>query len=324
MTAPEPEGRSPRRLISSSGADLGTLSTEIVRPELQDLDLMSTEALVVCMAQEFQRAGEAVAKAAPEIIAVVDRAAECLGTGGRLVYVGAGSAGRIAVLDAAELGPTFSLPDGVVEAVIAGGDTALRHAVEGAEDDQGAGAQAVDALGVAAGDVVIGVSASGRTPFVLGALEHARRCGAATVAICCNAGSPMSKVAEYAVETVVGGEVIAGSSRLNAGTAQKMVLNTISTAVMVKLGKTYGNLMVDLRPTNSKLRDRAVRIVQEVAGTGPEAARQALEASSWDTKLACLAAWSGRDAAVVGPVLARAGGHLRQAMRQLKGATGTN
>lgn len=300
--------------------EMGGLSTEIVRAELRDLDLMSTEALVQCMTKEVQRAGEAVARAAPSISVVVEQVAQCLANGGRAVYVGAGSAGRIAVLDAAELGPTFSLPGGVVEAVIAGGDTALRHAVEGAEDDRGAGAQAMEALGVGATDVVIGVSASGRTPYVIGALEYARRCGAGAIAVSCNAGSPMSKVAGQSVETVVGGEVIAGSSRLNAGTAQKMVLNIISTAVMVKLGKTYGNLMVDLRPTNSKLRDRAVRIVQEVAGTGPQVAREALEASAWDTKLACLVARSGREPTVVRPILERAHGHLRQAMRELEEA----
>src|SRR5579862_1930890 len=237
-------GRSgpPAPAVGGPAAGLAGLTTESVRPELSELDLLSPEDLVTLLAAEPGRAVEAVRRAAPAISAAVRTATECLAGGGRMVYVGAGSAGRLGVLDAAELGPTFDLPEGVVEAVMAGGDRALRHAVEGAEDDAGAGAAAVSGLGVGPGDVVVGVSASGRTPFVVGALQQARSLGAATVAIAGNAGSPISRVAGQAIETVVGGEVIAGSSRMNAGTAQKIVLNMISTAVMVQLGKTYGNL----------------------------------------------------------------------------------
>jgi N-acetylmuramic acid 6-phosphate etherase len=296
---------------------LGGLATEAVRPELAALDLLGTADLVSLMAADSHRATDAVVAAVPAITAAVEVVCARLRAGGRLVYVGAGTAGRLAVLDAAELGPTFSVPPGLAEAVIAGGDDALRHPAEGAEDDKDAGARVLTSLGVTAMDVVIGVSASGRTPYVLGAIEQARSVGAATIGLSCNAGSPLSSAADHPIELVVGGEVIAGSSRLNAGTAQKIALNTISTSVMVLLGKTYGNLMVDVRPTNGKLRDRAVRIVQAVTGTGPEPAGAALEAAGWDVKVACLIVASGRDVATVAPVLAAANGRLREALAML-------
>jgi N-acetylmuramic acid 6-phosphate etherase len=296
---------------------LGALATEAVRPELATLDLLGTNELVSLMAADSRRATDAVLAAAPAISAAVDAVCARLRTGGRLVYAGAGTAGRLAVLDAAELGPTFSVPSGVAEAVIAGGDDALRHPAEGAEDDSAAGAEALASLGVGERDAVIGVSASGRTPYVLGALGYAHSVGAATIGLSCNAGSPLSAAADYPVELVVGGEVVAGSSRLNAGTAQKIALNTISTSAMVQLGKTYGNLMVDVRPTNDKLRDRAVRIVQAVTGAGPETALEALVAAGWDVKVACLVVSSGRDVRDVTVVLETAQGRLREALAML-------
>ena len=250
--------------------DPGRLSTESVRPELGELDLLDAAELVGLMLSDARRATDALSGAAPAITAAVELVRERLASGGRLVYVGAGTAGRLAVLDAAELGPTFSVPDGIVTAVLAGGEEALRRAVEGAEDDGPGGAAALQRLEVGDRDAVIGVSASGRTAYVIGALEHARSTGAGVISISCNTSSPLRTLAEVAIELLVGGEVVAGSSRLNAGTAQKIALNTISTAVMVLLGKTYGNLMVDLRPTNAKLRNRAVRIVRAVTGVGPE------------------------------------------------------
>ena len=304
--APEP-GAAPR-------ADLAHLATEAVRPELDALDTLDASDLVALMAADARRATEAVAAAAPCIGAAVELISQRLAAGGRLIYVGAGTAGRLAVLDAAELGPTFSVPAGVVEAVLAGGERALRHPVEGAEDNRAEGAATLQRLSVGEGDVVIGVSASGRTPFVLGAIEYARSAGADTIGLSCNAMSPLSVAAGTAIETVVGGEVVAGSSRLNAGTAQKITLNIISTAVMVRLGKTYGNLMVDLRATNAKLRDRAVRIVQAVTGVGTEAAVEALQATGWNAKLACLIACSGQDLTTAVPALEAAGGRLRQAL----------
>ncbi len=293
---------------------LGTLSTEEVRPELGSLDLLAPADLVALMAADSRRATEAVVAAAPSISVAVEIACQRLASGGRLIYVGAGTAGRLAVLDAAELGPTFSVPAGTAEAVIAGGDEALRHAVEGAEDDREAGAVAVEKLAVSEKDVVIGVSASGQTPYVLGAIETAKSVGAATIGMSCNRGSMLSAAADNSIELVVGGEVIAGSSRLNAGTAQKIALNAISTSVMVLLGKTYGNLMVDLRPTNAKLRDRAVRIVQTITGVSVDDAAAALEEAGWDTKLASLVASTGQDVGSVAPALTQSEGRLRTAL----------
>ncbi len=288
-----------------------------MRPGLDDLDLLDASALVSLIATDAQRATDAVAAAAPALSTAVEVTFQRLAAGGRLIYVGAGTAGRLAVLDAAELGPTFGVPAGMVEAVIAGGERALRHPIEGAEDDRAGGAGAVERLSVGRKDVVVGVSASGRTPFVLGAIVHARAAGAATIGVSCNAGSMLSAAAEIPVELVVGGEVIAGSSRMNAGTAQKIALNTLSTAVMVRLGKTYGNLMVDVRATNTKLQDRAMRIVQSVTGVGRQAAADALRAADWNTKLACLMVSSGADLATAVSALDASAGRLRQALALL-------
>jgi N-acetylglucosamine-6-phosphate deacetylase len=316
-----PAGARPAGNAPPSG--FARLSTEAVRHELDHLDELDAAGLVALMSLDSRRATEAVAAAAPSLSAAVEVVSERLAGGGRLVYVGAGSAGRLALLDAAELGPTFNVPAGKVEAVLAGGEGAMRHSSEGAEDDWAAGVAALEHLEVSGSDVVVGISASGRTPFVLAAIEHARSVGAVAIGISCNAGSPLSMGSDIAVELVVGGEVIAGSSRLNAGTAQKIALNTISTAAMVRLGKTYGNLMVDLRANNTKLRDRAVRIVQTVTGVGPEPAAQALSAAGWSVKLACLTASSGQDLATVVPVLEAAGGRLRQALAAMgRGAAG--
>jgi len=304
-------------------AGLGLLTTEEVRPELDNLDLLSASELVSLMAADSRRATDAVAAAEPAITAAVLLVCQQLRAGGRMVYVGAGTAGRLAVLDAAELGPTFSVPDGVAQALIAGGDTALRHPVEGAEDDRAAGAAAVDLLELGEHDVVIGVSASGRTPYVLGALERARAHGAATIGLACNEATPLAAAADLVIEVIVGGEVVAGSSRLNAGTAQKITLNTISTSVMVLLGKTYGNLMVDVRATNTKLRDRAVRIVQAVTGVSLEQAVDALETAGWNTKLASLVAATGMGLPTAMSALEDAGGRLRQAL-SLSGTSPTD
>jgi N-acetylmuramic acid 6-phosphate etherase len=318
-SGPGQPGPSPSGRGDTTTAGLGALATEAVRPELAALDLLGTNELVLLMAADSRRATDAVVAAAPAISAAVEVVSARLRAGGRLVYVGAGTAGRLAVLDAAELGPTFSVPSGVAEAVIAGGDEALRQPAEGAEDDRGAGAAAMAALAVGETDAVIGVSASGRTPYVLGAIDHARSVGAATIGLSCNAGSPLSDAADYPVELVVGGEVVAGSSRLNAGTAQKIALNTISTSAMVQLGKTYGNLMVDVRPTNDKLRDRALRIVQAVTGVGPGPALEALVSAGWDVKVACLVVSSGKDVRDVTVVLEAAQGRLRQALAMFSG-----
>jgi N-acetylmuramic acid 6-phosphate etherase len=232
---------------------------------------------------------------------------------GRIIYVGAGTAGRMGVLDAAECGPTFNAADKVV-ALMAGGPQAITKPKEGAEDDAAAGADELLALGVGPADAVVGISASGRTPYVLGALGAARDAGALTVGLSCHPGSLVSAAADHAVEVVVGPEVIAGSTRLKAGAAQKLVLNTISTVVMVRLGRTFGNLMVDVRAGSEKLVDRARRIVVTAAGVTPAEAAAALEAADGEVKTAIVSLLAGVDAAAARRRLDQSGGIVRRAL----------
>jgi N-acetylmuramic acid 6-phosphate etherase len=267
---------------------LAALATEQVRPALGDLDRMPLDELVALMCADSRRATEAVISASDPIARAVEAIVDRLETGGRLVYVGAGTAGRLGVLDASEAGPTFNVPAGQVVAVLAGGMAAFSAPVEDAEDDAAAAVAALQALSIGERDAVAGISASGLTPYVLSAIDWARSRGALTVGIACNVGSPLSARAQIAIELPVGAEFVAGSTRLNAGTAQKIVLNILSTATMVRLGKTYGNLMVDLRANNEKLRDRAARIVSEITGAPSASARLALEVSGWETKVAVL------------------------------------
>ena len=297
-------------------ASLGALDTEAVRPELAELDVLDVPDLVALMTSESTRASDAVVAATPQIAGAVAGVARRLAEGGRLIYVGAGTAGRLGVLDAAEAGPTFDVPDGLLLAVLAGGSDAMvrPRAREGAEDDSDAATVELRALGCSPRDAVVGISASGQTPFVVGAITYARAVGALTVGIVCNRGSSIASAAELAIELLVGGELIAGSTRLNAGTAQKITLNILSTAVMIQLGKTYGNLIVDVRPTNEKLRDRATQIVATVAKTSPERARKALEACGWRTKPACIVAASTMGAEEATGLLVASGGRLRAAL----------
>ncbi len=295
-------------------ASLGALDTEAVRPEFAELDVLDVPDLVALMTSESTRASDAVVAATPQIAGAVTGVARRLAEGGRLIYVGAGTAGRLGVLDAAEAGPTFDVPDGLVLAVFAGGSDAMVRPREGAEDDRDAAAVELRALGCSSRDAVVGISASGQTPFVLGAITYARTVGALAVGIVCNRGSAIATAAELVIELLVGGEVVAGSTRLNAGTAEKITLNILSTAVMIQLGKTYGNLMVDVRPTSEKLRDRATRIVATVAETSPERARKALEACGWRTKPACIVAALAMDAEGAAGLLVASGGRLRAAL----------
>ena len=240
---------------------LATLSTEQVGDRHPDLDLLSTAALVRAMNEEDAAVAAAVAVATPEIAATIEGIVSRMSAGGRLIYVGAGTAGRMGILDASEAPPTFGTHPGQIVGVIAGGSGAIQGAVENAEDDAAAGVADLRALGVSAGDAVIGVSASGRTPYVIGAVEFAASVGAFTAGISCNSPSDLGRAADVAIDVVVGPELLTGSTRLKAGTAQKMVLNMLSTITMVRLGKTYRNLMVDMRATNEKLRARAERTV---------------------------------------------------------------
>jgi len=281
-----------------------------------DLDLRSTLDLVRLMNEEDSTVPAAVGRALPAIARAIDAIAQRLAAGGRLVYVGAGSAGRLGVLDASECGPTYGTPEGQVLGLIAGGPAAVARAAEGAEDDGGAGAADLARLGLSAADAVVGISASGRTPYVLGAVSYAAAQGALTVGIACNAGTPLGRAVGHAIEVETGPEIIAGSTRLKAGTAQKLVLNMLSTVVMVRLGKTYGGLMVDLRATSDKLRDRARRIVAQASRVDDDRARAALAEAGGQVKVAVLMLRCGLPAAPAAALLEAAGGSLRRALDQ--------
>ena len=240
--------------------------TEQQNPKTKNLDALSTEELLRVMNAEDATVATTVREAIPQVTEAVDAAVERLERGGRVFYVGAGTSGRLGVVDAVECVPTFSVPPTMFQGIMAGGEPAFVRSIEGAEDDPDAGAAALAERELSADDIVVGIAASGRTPFVLGALAAAKDVGAATVGVACNVPSPVLEAAEIAIGLPVGPEVLTGSTRLKAGTAQKLTLNMFSTAVMVRLGKVYGNLMVDVAVTNEKLQDRATRIVAQVAG----------------------------------------------------------
>lgn len=265
-----------------------TLTTEGVDDRFAHLDRMDVAELAHVMNDADRGVPDAVERALPQIIPAIEAISQRFGSGGRIIYVGAGTSGRLGVLDASECPPTFNTRPEQVLGLIAGGDTALRSAMEGAEDDPDRGAADLAAVQVGPLDAVVGIASSGRTPYVVGALRHAREAGAMTVALSCNAGAETSEVAEHGIEVVVGPEVVAGSTRLRSGTAQKMVLNMISTICMVRAGKVMGNRMVDLRATNEKLRIRAVRMVAELADVDEDVATRALEGSDWRVKDAIL------------------------------------
>lgn len=294
---------------------LDRLQTEAAQRGLADLDQRPVAGIVQVLVAAERDAHQAVARVVPQIAAAATAIAARLEQGGRLFYLGAGTSGRLATLDAAELGPTFSTPPGMVIALIAGGPAALTRAVEDAEDDAAAGAADLRAHGLTSADAVVGITASGRTPYVIGGLDHARSVGALTVAVVNNPYSEAAAVAEHAVELLTGAEVISGSTRLTAGTAQKIVLNTLSTSVMVRLGKTYGPWMVDVHVSNAKLRRRALRIVREVTGADENAAATALSEAGGRVKTAIVAILGGVSAREADQLLALAHGHVRAALQ---------
>lgn len=289
--------------------------TEARNPSTEAIDTLPTLDMVRLINAEDARVAEAVARELPAIAQAIDAIAERMQAGGRLIYVGAGTSGRLAVLDASECPPTFGTAPEQVIGINAGGLHALTHAVEGAEDDRNAGARDLAAQEVTARDCVVGVAASGRTPYTLGALTEARQRGALTVSLACVHPSPMAEAVEIAIAPLVGPEVIAGSTRLKAGTAQKMVLNMLSTGVMIRLGKTYGNLMVDVRATNSKLQARAQRIVAEACDISIEEAGALLQACDGRVKVAIVVHRAGISAEAARARLAAAGGVVREALR---------
>jgi N-acetylmuramic acid 6-phosphate etherase len=303
-----------RHDATNDSAELSALLTESVDPRYAHLDALPVSALAELMNDADRTVPEAVRAALPQIVPAVDAVAQRMSAGGRLVYVGAGTAGRLGVLDASECPPTFNTAPGQVSAIIAGGPQALLTAVEGAEDDPVAGAAAIDEERIGPLDAVVGVAASGRTPFVIGAVTRARELGALTVGLSCHEGATLSEVVDLPIEVLVGPEIISGSTRLKSGTAQKLVLNMISTISMVRMGKTYGNLMIDVRATNHKLRERARRIVQQITSATRDEAAAALDASGNDIRVAALMLARHEPADRAAARLRDAGGNLRTAL----------
>ncbi|GIP38997.1 N-acetylmuramic acid 6-phosphate etherase [Paenibacillus sp. J31TS4] len=290
------------------------LLTEQGNPRSAKFDSMTTADMLRVMNEEDRGVPEAVGRCLPVIAQAVDRIADALAGGGRLFYVGAGTSGRLGVLDAYECPPTFGTPPELVQALLAGG-LHKTEADESAEDDAEQGAAELAERGVRAGDVVVGIAASGRTPYVLGALACAADAGAATIAVSCNAGSPLGRAAELAIEVEVGPEVLTGSTRLKAGTAQKLVLNMLSTAAMAKLGKVYRNLMVDMQASNGKLYERARRMVAMATGAGDEEVQTAMAASGGHVKTAIVLLLAGVSADEARARLAAADGRVREALQ---------
>jgi len=266
--------------------DLNKLTTEKRNERSMNLDTLSTEQVIRLMNEEDAVVPKAIEQIVPTIAKAVDAITARFKKNGRLIYIGAGTSGRLGVLDAVECVPTFGVPPEKVVGVIAGGDRAMYRAVEGAEDSPTLGQQDLTALSLTKEDVVVGIAASGRTPYVIGALTYANEVGAETIALSCNQDAEISAFANIAIEVIVGAEVLTGSTRLKAGTAQKLVLNMLSTASMIGIGKVYNNLMVDVQPTNEKLRVRAVRIIQQATECTEEQAQEAFEQSGEQVKIA--------------------------------------
>lgn len=296
-------------------AQLETLTTEAFRSELAEIDQLPTLEIAKIMNGEDATVPTAVADQLPSIAAAIDAIAARMARGGRLVYAGAGTAGRLGILDASECPPTFNTAPDEVVGLIAGGPSATVSSVEGAEDSKDLAASDLDGLEIGPDDSVVGISASGRTPYAVGAVEHARELGALTVGLACNADSALASAAEHGIEVVVGPELLTASTRLKAGTAQKLVLNMLSTVTMIRLGKTYGNLMVDVRASNEKLRARSRRIVALATDAADEDIEAALAATDGEVKNAILTLLGGVDGPTAARLLQESHGHLRAALR---------
>jgi N-acetylmuramic acid 6-phosphate etherase len=293
--------------------DLGRLSTEKTNPAAVDLDLQSALAIARILNLEDAKVAPAVKRVLPQIARAIDRIAQALGRGGRLLYVGAGTSGRIAALDAAECPPTFNLDPKTVQYVMAGGPQALGVAVEADEDSRPLGRREMAQKKPGRLDVVVGISASGRTPFTVAAVAYARRQGAQTVAITCNPNSPLEKAAHLAIVAEVGPEAVSGSTRMKAGTAQKMILNMLSTGAMTRLGYVYGNLMVNVHLKNEKLAERGVSILERAAKVNRRAAEKALQAAGNSVPVALVMLQSGASRAQARQALRAVHGHVRRA-----------
>lgn len=295
-----------------------SLITEGINPNTVHIDTCATVDIVRCINEEDQKVALAVQAELPHIAQAVDLIYQRLQRGGRLFYVGAGTSGRLGVLDASECPPTYGTDPQMVQGIIAGGDTALRQAIEGAEDDEQAGKILIDTYNMTDCDVLVGITASGSARYVLGAAQEARIHGMAVIALVNNSDSMLGKISDICIAPIVGPEAIVGSTRMKAGTATKMVLNMITTAVMIKLGKVYGNLMVDLRATNDKLTDRATRIICKATGTNYATAKYYLEQANGEVKTAILMVKTGLDAVQSRYMLEQSQGILRKAIESFR------
>ncbi|BDU38415.1 N-acetylmuramic acid 6-phosphate etherase [Vibrio nigripulchritudo] len=296
---------------------LAHLVSEGRNPETMDIDLLSSLDIVKKLNHQDKQVPAAIEKELPQIAKAVDRIAEAFQKGGRLIYIGAGTSGRLGVLDASECPPTFGVSDQMVIGLIAGGKDAMFKAKEGAEDSQAFGQQDLEKISLSLNDVVVGIAASGRTPYVIGGLEYANHIGAYSIALSCNPESPIAQCAKLAISPVVGPEALTGSTRLKSGTAQKLVLNMLTTASMIRIGKSYQNLMVDVKASNEKLIARAVRIVVQATECSKEDAKTMLIETQYDVKLAILMILTGMDLSSAKAQLSKQQGFLRKAVQDL-------
>lgn len=299
------------------------LSTEQVNEESLNLDMLTPLEAAALMNRMDRQAADAVEQALPQIAEAVEKIAARIKAGGRLIYIGAGTSGRLGVLDASECPPTFGTDEGLVVGLIAGGDYALRHAVERAEDKPELAVEALKEIGLNEKDCLVGISASGYAPYCVGGLDYARSLGALTIGLSCNRGAIQSQHAQIAIEMPTGAEILSGSTRLRAGTATKMALNMLTTLTMVQLGKVYGNLMVDMKPTNQKLQDRAIRIVQKALDIQDKAEADALlESAGRDVKTAIVMRSTGAAKEQAQEALRVSGGFVRRAQTWLREGRG--
>jgi len=295
---------------------LDAMSSEARNPDSWDIDLLSSLEIVKRINAEDQTVAQSITSCLEQVAAVADRIVEAFDAGGRLVYLGAGTSGRLGILDAVECPPTYSVPSSQVVALIAGGNGAVYKAVEGAEDNPQLAVEDLQGIKLQPNDILVGIAASGRTPYVLGGLAYARSIGCFTAAISCNANAPVLSAADIGIGAVVGPEVVTGSTRMKAGTAQKLILNMLTTTAMIRSGKVYQNLMVDLHASNEKLVARAVRIVMQATDCAPETARQALKAADMSAKLAILHILSGQNIEHCRQQLQQQHGFIRKVLQQ--------
>jgi len=298
--------------------DLKKIGTEQRNPNTMDIDLLSTEEILRKINDEDKLVAYAVEKAIPQITKLVDKIVEAFYNDGRLIYMGAGTSGRIGIVDAVECRPTYGVPDEMVQCLMAGGMQAFIKAVEGAEDSKEMAVSDLKSINLTSKDVVVGIAASGRTPYVIGGIEYAKQLGATTGCITTSPNSPLAALVDYPIEAITGAEVITGSTRMKSGTAQKMITNMISTTSMIKMGKVYSNLMIDVQATNEKLVSRARNIIMQITGISEDEAKEKIEKYG-SVKKALLAILGGiEDKEEVEKLLAETKGHLRNALKLVK------